>query len=187
MTTPIFCFMKYLFAICFLLFTSCSNRQETTATRITDSTQSDTVVAVADTAEPSHATPADTVAPVKSIRDTTDISGRHALTLQWISWDRPGHVHIEKADSGWYTVKGAQRDEEGNYLTIDGRLRVISKNELRFAGTIVSKEDGVNNGKPCVREGEQTFLSTRGRRYWRLQQMLNCEGNYVTDYIDIYF
>jgi hypothetical protein len=38
-----------------------------------------------------------------------------------------------------------------------------------------------------LKEGDKIFLSTKGRKYWRLQNMLNCEGNRVTDYIDIYF
>jgi hypothetical protein len=31
------------------------------------------------------------------------------------------------------------------------------------------------------------FKSTKGRKYWRMQDMENCEGSGVVDYVDIYF
>jgi hypothetical protein len=36
-----------------------------------------------------------------------------------------------------------------------------------------------------VRDGSYEFRITGRRRYWRLQQMEQCDG--LTDYVDIYF
>lgn len=113
--------------------------------------------------------------------------GKHDFTLQWVGWNNPGTVVIEKSKTGWYPVSGQQRDNKGNYVKISGKLKPVSSKELLFDGTIETRVDHINGGKPCLREGEQTFLATKGRQYWRLQQMLNCEGNMVTDYVDIYF
>jgi outer membrane murein-binding lipoprotein Lpp len=115
-------------------------------------------------------------------------TGTHNLTLQWISWDDPGTVEITDMGDGTYKVVGEQRSKENaDYLTIEGTLQPVSERELRFNGTISSFVSYLNNGVVCVREGEQTFKATGKRKYWRLQNMTNCEGNRVTDYIDIYF
>jgi len=36
-----------------------------------------------------------------------------------------------------------------------------------------------------VRSGPMEFLVTQDRKYWRLQDMVACDG--LTDYVDIYF
>jgi len=114
--------------------------------------------------------------------------GKHLLTLQWISWDRPGSILLEPMGDGWFNAVGEQRKAaNGDYLTIKGRLKPVSKTELLFEGTIETKVNSLNGGEPCIRQGPMNFKTTRNRKYWRLQNMLNCEGNLVTDYIDIYF
>lgn len=113
--------------------------------------------------------------------------GRHALTLQWISWDKPGSVMIKQHTDGWYTVEGGQNGENGNYLKIKGRIRPINDRELEFEGTIESSIDHINGGEPCIRTGTKYFKATGTRKYWRLQDMINCVGGNVTDYVDIYF
>lgn len=113
--------------------------------------------------------------------------GRHKLTLQWISWDEPGYVDISEPIEGWYAIKGEQIGKtEGEYLRIDGKLKPVSETELLFRGTIESKVSAGNNGEPCVRNGSKVFLTKDNRKYWRLQDMLNCD-KIITDYIDIYF
>jgi hypothetical protein len=111
--------------------------------------------------------------------------GKHPITCQWISWDKPGTVIIKKMSEGVYSVKGNQK-MGSQYVTIDGTLAPKTARQLIFNGTITCLCTGNNNDQPCVREGEQEFLSTGTRKYWRLQNMLNCDG-VVTDYIDIYF
>jgi hypothetical protein len=114
--------------------------------------------------------------------------GAHNFTLQWISWDKPGKVQIHKQNDGTYTVKGEQRDPQSkSFVTIDGTLKVASPAELIFTGTIKSLYENVNEGNVCDRTGTYHFLVKGARKYWRLQEMDNCEGNNVVDYIDIYF
>ncbi len=115
------------------------------------------------------------------------LTGIHDLTLHWISWERPGKIDISPAENGWHPVKGSQKDGKGNFLLIEGELMALNPLELHFRGTIQTRVGSINNGDTCTRQGEQIFLSTRNRKYWRLQAMDNCEGNMVVDYIDIYF
>ena len=114
--------------------------------------------------------------------------GMHNLTLQWISWEKPGSVEITKIDENTYRVLGEQIGEYGdNFLTVDGILRPVSEKELIFDGTIKTRVSHVNGGETCIRNGKQIFESTKGRKYWRMQNMANCEGGASVDYIDIYF
>lgn len=165
---------------------SCNDQINTKKENIGDSTEKP---AAADTM-PVNELPVDTgvaqVDPPETVQPAIRL-GRHDFTLHWISWDRPGKVNIEAAKDGWHPVKGSQRDSRGNFVTIEGELMVISPLELRFRGNIQSKVETVNNGDTCTRTGEKQFLSTRNRKYWRLQEMDNCEGNRVVDYVDIYF
>ncbi|HXI00922.1 MAG TPA: hypothetical protein VNI52_11700 [Sphingobacteriaceae bacterium] len=128
-----------------------------------------------------------TLPPVSS--NYPKIPGKHALTLQWISWDVPGSVNITEAEDGWYKITGQQIDKKNseNYLRINGKIKPVNASELEFEGTIESKITTINSGKPCVRTGRKIFKATGTRKYWRLQDMINCEGGMLTDYIDIYF
>ena len=117
------------------------------------------------------------------------LPGRHALTLQWISWDYPGSVMITAGEDGWYKITGLQVDRKNssNYLKINGRIRPLNNRELEFDGIIESKVETINAGEPCIRKGKKLYKATGTRKYWRLQDMINCEGGMVTDYVDIYF
>lgn len=126
--------------------------------------------------------------PATAQQRTTLREGAHNFTLQWISWDKPGKVQIRKKSDSTYTVKGEQRDAgSGSFVTIDGTLKVVSASELIFTGNIQSLYENINQGKVCDRTGTYHFLAKGARKYWRLQEMENCEGNNVVDYIDIYF
>ncbi len=123
--------------------------------------------------------------------------GNHMFSSQWISWKKFGKVTISKTDAPQvYSISGMQDgvtcsdEEEGrdnaDYLMIEGTITPKSKTHLVFEGKIILKIYHNNDGKPCVREGTFNFMSTQGRRYWRLQEMENpCDK--VCDYIDIYF
>lgn len=113
--------------------------------------------------------------------------GKHALTLQWISWDRPGSVSITEGYNGWHSIHGSQTDNKGNYLKIDGRIKPLNNRELEFEGKIETRVDHINAGESCIRTGKKLFKATGTRKYWRLQDMINCEGGMITDYVDIYF
>lgn len=118
-------------------------------------------------------------------------TGKHNLTLQWISWEKPGKIQIGAADEdGWRKVDGAQFGEgetQDAYLKVNGRLRQLSQAELVFEGTIETLVSYINDGKPCVRDGTFHFKSTGKRKYWRLQEMENCSEKGHVDYVDIYF
>jgi hypothetical protein len=113
--------------------------------------------------------------------------GKHLFSLQWISWTKFGAVIIKKIVKGQYSIKGGQIDDDGNYVNIDGILIPVSKGEMKFKGEIVTKVSGNNKGEPCVKKGEYTFLCSPGRKYWRLQEMYNCEEGYLVDYVDVFF
>jgi hypothetical protein len=113
--------------------------------------------------------------------------GRHMLSLQWISWDHFGTATVTNS-GGVYRLKGVQRSRgqsKKDYLRIDGRVTSIDSKEFRFEGKIEMRVGHINNGEPCIRDGEFTFRITGRRRYWRLQEMENpCDT--ATDYVDIY-
>ena len=119
------------------------------------------------------------------------VVGKHMLSLQWISWEYFGTANITKQADGTLRCTGEQlsRGDDshiGDYLKIDGTVRIVSALDLEFTGTIRTKIYHINGGKPCIRDGYYEFASTQGRKYWRLQQMDNpCEG--CVDYVDIYF
>lgn len=124
----------------------------------------------------------------KSKPNYSAFPGEHALTLQWISWNDPGSVTIEEGSDGWYKISGSQFSKnKENYLKINGRIKPITDRELEFEGVVESRIDHINKGEPCIKSGKQKFIATGSRKYWRLENLLNCEGNMVTDYIDIYF
>jgi hypothetical protein len=119
----------------------------------------------------------------KSIR-----TGAHSFTIQWISFNKvkPGTVTIKPNKNGIYSIEGEQRDQKSNeYVTIKGTIEPIDRN-LYFNGKIVSRIAFINNGQPCELNGQAVFRASGKRKYWRLQQMLNCDSE-TTDYIDIYF
>jgi hypothetical protein len=113
--------------------------------------------------------------------------GTHNFTLQWISWDQPGKAQIKKNSDGTYSITGKQTNKEGDLVTIDGTLTVVTFSEMTFKGKIETKYSNVNDGKVCVKDGTYHFLAKGARKYWRLQEMDNCEGNNVVDYVDIFF
>lgn len=112
--------------------------------------------------------------------------GKHMLSLQWISWDYFGTATVTNKN-GIYYLKGKQKGR-GNtdFLEVDGVITQIDAKQFKFDGKITTQISHINEGEPCVREGEMTFAITKNRKYWRLQEMNNpCDP--VTDYVDVYF
>jgi hypothetical protein len=113
--------------------------------------------------------------------------GAHNLTLQWVGWDKPGKAQVHKNTDGTYSIEGEQKGKDG-FVTIKGTLKQgASDKELIFDGDIKTMEKTINNGQVCEKHGTYHFLAKDKRKYWRLQEMDNCEGNNVVDYVDIYF
>lgn len=122
-------------------------------------------------------------AQIKPIR-----TGIHSFSIQWISFDEknPGTVMIKPLGKNKYSIEGEQRNKAKNdYVTIKGSFEVADR-QLYFDGKIVSRVSYINNGQPCESNGLAVFKASGTRKYWRLQQMLNCDG-VSTDYIDIFF
>lgn len=114
--------------------------------------------------------------------------GVHNITIQWIGWEKPGKATITDLKNGTYKIEGEQKDaESSDFLKISGIITPVSKNELSFNGLISSKVQWINKGAVCNREGNNTFKAAPNKKYWRLENKINCEGGTVTDYIDIYF
>ena len=106
------------------------------------------------------------------------------ITLQWISWDRRGQVQVSEA-GGRVHLSGSQRARGGaGRLELDGDVVEIGTAGFTFRGHIAIV-DTPDPGRNCVRDGTYEFRITGRRRYWRLQQMEQCDG--LTDYVDIYF
>lgn len=116
--------------------------------------------------------------------------GRHMFTVQWVFFETSsyGSAMIRRtSEPGVYTIKGDQRTpDERNFVVIDGTLSPTSPRELVFTGDIKTMAGSVNGGQVCDRNGTYHFKASGSRKYWRLQEMLNCDNSTV-DYVDIYF
>lgn len=113
------------------------------------------------------------------------VLGQHGLTLQWIETRKWGTATVSRTEQGLY-IKGRQ-EYNGDYVTLNGRVDVLGPREFTVTGNLETRVSYINGGKPCTREGTFTFKAKGNRKYWRLQEMNNCEGANVLDYVDIYF
>ncbi len=112
--------------------------------------------------------------------------GVHALTLQWIE-GKPGKINFKKISEDTFEVEGEQRNSNtGDFLTILGTIKVRNSKELEFVGQIQTRVSHIFDGNTCLRNQVQIFKAHGKRKYWRMQDKINCDG-VVTDYIDIYF
>ena len=113
--------------------------------------------------------------------------GTHLFALHWIGYSSFGHVLIKRKSSKSYTIKGIQKNDAGDYVSIDGLLTPINKGTIAFDGLLVTKYKNSFEGLPCIKNGKYTFYSKPGRKYWRLQEMDSCGEEGRVDYVDIFF
>ncbi len=108
------------------------------------------------------------------------------ITLQWISFESPARGHVvAQMNGGLLHLSGSQSERGGpGRVTLEGDVLRINLRSFTFRGRIVIT-DAPDPGRNCVRDGTFEFRATGQRRYWRLQQMEQCDG--LTDYVDIYF
>ncbi len=118
--------------------------------------------------------------------------GRHALSLQWISWDdlrKAGSAVVAEDSRGVITLKGEQKGfgkGKSDYLKVNGTITQINANGFKFHGRILTSASEANDGKECVRDGDMNFSIKGSRKYWRLVESKNpCSE--VTDYVDLFF
>lgn len=113
--------------------------------------------------------------------------GRHLLSLQWVSWDYFGRATVTNK-RGVYHLKGEQ-EGRGNtdFVRVEGVITRIDAKEFWLDGKVTTQVSHINDGKPCVRDGEDiVFRITGKRKYWRMAEIDNpCDA--VADYVDIYF
>ncbi|SOB86709.1 hypothetical protein SAMN06297144_1817 [Sphingomonas guangdongensis] len=113
------------------------------------------------------------------------LRGNTGLSLQWISWAPRARGTVRVLErSGVVHLSGRQAAPGAGTLTLDGDVLAIDARDFSFRGRIVIT-DAPDLGRACVRDGTYSFRATGTRRYWRLQQMEQCDG--LTDYVDIYF
>jgi hypothetical protein len=126
--------------------------------------------------------------PFTLVRDKdtrASLLGEHGFSLQWISWNYFGDVYFADVDNTLF-VYGKQEQKDGSdYLAIHGIVTEVDKTQFKFYGTIITQVSHINDGKPCKRDGNMTFMIKDNRTFWRLQEMLNPCDNTTTDYVDI--
>ncbi|MFJ1301869.1 hypothetical protein ACILG0_18030 [Pseudomonadota bacterium AL_CKDN230030165-1A_HGKHYDSX7] len=104
------------------------------------------------------------------------------IGLQWFWTDERGKLNavddngVIRLDGGYATAKGS--------LKLKGEVLSISADRFTFRGTILIV-DVPDKGRRCERTGDYEFRATGKRKYWRLQQMTECDR--LTDYVDIYY
>jgi hypothetical protein len=108
------------------------------------------------------------------------------ISLQWISINDRGTAKISEEKDGWYTISGEQTNQGNEFLKINGKLKRTDQLNIKFIGTIITFIKSNNGGKPCEKTGEFNFLKKGDRANYRLQQMENCGGGRVVDYVDLY-
>jgi hypothetical protein len=119
------------------------------------------------------------------------VLGNHVLTLQWLlNHGGIGKAKIYKKD-GKIFIDGYQEEKykgDLNYMTIQGTITIRNPKELEFEGKIITKINYLNSGISYERNGKFLLKAWGARKYWRMQNMTQPDGEYkVTDYIDIYF
>ena len=176
---------KYLFLTFAALTLACTEKTSNTTIVTTNKdslqTENDSLKKIIDSLRRRDALTADTLAQTDARP-----SGKHPITLHWISWDKPGEATLDALPDGSYQMSGAQANDDHEYLNITGVIRRVSDRALEFDGTVETRVNTNNDGKPCIKTGKQLFLLTGNRKYYRMQDMENCMGGRVVDYIDIY-
>src|SRR6476660_3847342 len=109
-------FLTIIFAIAVLACT-----EKTTNTRVVTSnkdslqTANDSLKKIIDSLRRPEAFTADTLA-----RDAASPSGKNPITLQWISWAKPGEATLDALPDGSYQISGSQANDQREYLNIMG-------------------------------------------------------------------
>ena len=93
------------------------------------------------------------------------VVGKHMLSLQWISWKYFGTATITKEADGTLRCTGEQlsRGDDshiGDYLKLDGTVRIVSEKELEFTGSIRTKIWHIAGGEEVERAGTFTIDGT---------------------------
>lgn len=177
--------MKKIFlglAIC--LAFACSDSSEKKVNEVIDETGDSLIAKVSQAGDSLKSAKDELVSKIPKIE--VNVSRSIPVSLQWISMEKQGSAMVTKKADGWFTIKGEQTNANNEFLKIDGKLKRIDADQLTFEGTIITYIKTNNNGAPCEKNGNQTFSKKGDRKYYRLQNMKNCEGGSLVDYVDLY-
>ena len=112
--------------------------------------------------------------------------GPHVLSLQWLTDDVPtGSAEISERD-GVLVLEGIHEGKAGDYLKVSGIIIAADAKTFTLDGSVESRVSYLNDGKPCAKPGKHVFRISGKRKYWRMADMMNCDGQ-STDYVDVYF
>ena len=187
--------MKWIIVFGLLALSACNDDSREKNSPVTDSTGIQPAPTFIDTLDIADSSNTVIGTPENDDKETSRWStpslireGKHNFTLHWISWDHPGKVTITRIGDSLYSVEGKQLSRTNDdYINIEGELKAMDRKMLVFEGEIRYRVETNNGGEPCVKKGPLHFQVTQNRQYWRLQEMNNCEGGGLVDYIDIYF
>jgi len=103
----------------------------------------------------------------------SNLTGTHILTHNMIKGQ--GKIDFTKAGKDQYKINGSLQN--GNdYIKVDGVGEMISKNNLRFEGTIKQSIHDYESGKLDVRNGKKIFFTKDGGKTFRLHESINSLG-----------
>ncbi|MGV4413795.1 hypothetical protein [Chryseobacterium sp. T1] len=102
-----------------------------------------------------------------------NLVGTHVLTHDMIKGQ--GKIDFAKAGKDEYSIKGSLQNGN-NYIKIDGVGQMISKNNLKFQGTIKQSIHDYENGKLDVRSGKKIFFTKDGCKTFKLHESVNSFG-----------
>ncbi|MGE9984965.1 hypothetical protein [Desulfovibrio sp. SGI.169] len=109
--------------------------------------------------------------------------GKHMFSLQWI--EGPMGTATVSSKDGMLRIDAKQKYKD-DYVTLNGDVEVIDDKTFLVTGELVTRVSYIYGGEICPRNGTFTFKVTKNRKYWRLQEMANCQSH-VVDYVDVYF
>ncbi|WP_148042814.1 hypothetical protein [Pedobacter jejuensis] len=175
---------KILIALVICLGFGCSENNQKKVDSVIDDT-SDSLVAKVDQVGDSLKRVKDDIKS-KIPKFKIDVIKTIPISLQWISFEKQGSAQLKKQSDGWFSIKGEQTNANNEFLRLDGKIKRLDANQLSFEGTIITYIKDNNGGKPCEKTGTQIFAKKGDRNYYRLQNMENCSGGKVLDYVDIY-
>lgn len=108
---------------------------------------------------------------------TTDrynsLVGNHILTHGMINGQ--GKIDFVKTGKDEYNIIGSLQNGN-NYIRIDGVGQMISKNNLKFEGTIKQSIQDYENGKLDVRNGKKIFFTKDDGKTFKLHESINSFG-----------
>lgn len=113
------------------------------------------------------------------------IVGRHRFGVQFI-WEGYGHALITRDGDG-LRIAGEQRNDVGDFVTIQGTLRIVDAKTIEVEGTIATRIASCCGAQ--TQTGVFTLRKSGRRRFWRLDSPHRerfCDKYTCHYYIDLF-